>query len=408
MANVIRKTSAVEKNAFFKQLAMFSIGLYLVFSAVFDKMAIPALAKLSSVSIYFCLGCCALFILSRGTFRLNYAIVILLVTGALLTISTVYTPAPEATVSKYLYRYWTSVILVVLISNTVDSFEDVDKVLTYYSLAGVALSICMYSLYGVSNLAAAMGRVDDQLGNQNAVGMICAFGVVFAVFEMIRAKGYQKVLYVLAALICMPAVMFTGSRKAILIIVVAFVAFLLLYSESKNFIRNVLLGIVLVGLVILAIYNIPAFDVIRTRFESTFDFFLGGNVDAAVVGDDHRVMFMEKGIKVFLEHPYFGAGFVSSHYYFGVYSHNNYIELLMNGGLALFLTYYFMYLLSFIFNLKHRRKMPRVYFAIALTVIIMILVADIGVVTYYERTTLIAMSLCATIAQAAKKGEVIE
>ncbi len=403
MANVIKKTPAVEKDAFFKRIAMFSIGLYLVFSTVFDEVA-SGLSVLSSVSIYFCLGCCALYVLARGTFRLNYMMVILLAVGVLLVISTVYSPTAETVVNRYLYRYWTSSILVILISNTVTSLKDVDKVITCYVLAGVAISLYMYSLYGISNLVASLGRLDTQLGNQNGVGMSCAFAIIFAVCKFVKAKGYLKILYAVAAVVCMPAVMFTGSRKSILILMVAFVVFVLFYSENKNFIKNVLLGIVLIGIVIWAIYYIPAFEVIKTRFEATFNF-LGGNTTTVDVGDANRMRYLEQGIKVFLENPFFGAGFCSSHYYFGVYSHNNFIELLMNGGLALFLTFYSMYALSFILNMKYRRNIPRFYFAIAITILAMILTADIGVVTYYERVTLIAMSLCVAIAQAAKKGD---
>ena len=55
---------------------------------------------------------------------------------------------------------------------------------------------------------------------------------------------------------------------------------------------------------------------------------------------------MKAGVDVWLNHPIFGAGTASTIYYLGVYSHNNFLEMLINSGLFGFCVFYSVYVFA--------------------------------------------------------------
>ena len=77
---------------------------------------------------------------------------------------------------------------------------------------------------------------------------------------------------------------------------------------------------------------------------------------------------------------------------FRTYTHNNYVEMLVNFGLTGFVIYYLGYVLNFIKIIKMKRDVNfsmKVLFFVLMSVIF---IADIGTVTYYERYVCIILS----------------
>lgn len=376
-----------------KKLAMFSVCTYIVMSTVFDAVK-SDLSRLSSAAIYFCLICCALYIFSRGTFRLKQVEIWLLIFGAALGISLLYTPTSETVVSMYFYRFCTSAILVILISNILCGRKDFETIIDAYVIAGVCISLYMYYTYGIINLAEATERLDNQLGNQNGTGMSCAFSVIFAVYRSITRKGKRALYYIAAIIICTPAMMFSGSRKALLIVFVALIVFVLVYTRGRMSLSRLMLVIAVVAIMLAILNYVPAFSVIRDRIFTTFDA-IQNNGDGVANSDNNRIKYIVEGFQRFLESPIFGNGFFYSHYVFGTYSHCNFIELLMNGGIIGFTAFYSIYVLV----LSKAKKLLKTsddtaYPSFLIMLIAAFLVVDIGVVSYYDRYTLIMFTLC--------------
>lgn len=383
-----------DKDTFLKKLAVFSIGIYIIFSTVFDTVA-TNLSKLSSISIYFCIGCCALYILERGSFRINFIIGALVTVGVLFSVSALYTPAQDNLVNMYLYRYLASVVLVALISNTLTKREDVLRIIDCYILAGTILSLLIYYNYGFENLASSIERIDAQMGNQNVVGISCAFTVALAVYMMVTEKRKKRLLYIASVVLSVPTVMFTGSRKSLLIIIGGVLVFVFSYSKDKKLLTKLFLTVVIVVGIYLLIFYVPAFEMIKNRILSTFDVFNGVKNAETMKSDTNRMMYMKKGFGEFLKSPLWGGGFCYSYYFFGKYSHNNYIELLMNGGLFTFIAYYSMYFAAFkkaLYWIKGNKN--RKHFAFIFMILAALLVMDFGVVSYYKRYTLILLAMC--------------
>jgi len=101
-----------------------------------------------------------------------------------------------------------------------------------------------------------------------------------------------------------------------------------------------------------------------------------------------RMEMVREGFYLWLNNPFFGNGIgqfsvMSS---FGVYSHNNYIEILSNLGLIGFFLYYGIYILI-IFQLIAKKSELRPESNIIWSVMILLFLWDIARVSFVEKTT---------------------
>ena len=391
-SDVVKNNSNVDKTL--KYLALFSVCLYIVISTIFDSIK-TNLAVLSSLSIYFCLGCCVLYILNRGTFKLGRYEIWMLVLVALVAISILYTPTDERLVNMYFHRFYTSAILVLVVSNTVCDEKDAMLIVDAYILAGLLLALYIYSTYGFSNLAADSERIDSKLGNQNGTGMSCAYAICFSIYRLVTTNKKRALFYIATVVACTPVVMFTGSRKALLIMLCAIFVFAFCYSKNKLVFTRILWVVVIAAIIFAIIYYVPAFGVIKERVLSTIEVFQGSTDAETSKSDATRMKYVTKGLQFFLESPIWGNGFQYSYHRFGTYSHCNYVELLMNGGIIFFCVYYYLYVVI----ISHARKLlkndkSRKYGAFQIMLMVAFLTMDIGVVSFYDRYTLIMLTLC--------------
>ncbi len=390
---VEKKIEKQARESFFKKLAMLSIMLYIVLYVTFDATR-TEFSWLSSVSIYFCLACCVIFVLSRGTIKINYTSGMLLLFLILAYISTLYTPTDENIVVQYLYRLFSSVILVMLISNVVETKEDVEKIVDAFIFAGFCLAIFLYLSFGFQNLLTSSNRIDNRHGNLNIIGLNCTFSIIFSVYKIVTKKSKKRFLYALVTVVSFPAIMFSGSRKAILVLLVALVVFFLSYSKNKVVVSRIIIAILALLVIAALIYYVPAFKVMKSRIFSMLEWASGDNNTITASSDSSRMMFIKRGFEAFLNSPVWGNGFLYSYHLFGLYAHNNYIELLMDGGIICFAAYYSIYLYILRNFLKHRKTGDRAFSSFLITVLIALLFADIGVVSFYNRYILILIIIC--------------
>lgn len=388
-----------EININFKSLALTSIFVYIVAALTFETADILNITFLSSIALYLCLGCCLLYCIYTRTIRTNFIIWGLIIFGIVISLATTNTPAKEEA-SSILYRYWTSFILVFMMNNVVSTHSDITVLIYAFIIGGMGLSVAIISYNGIDIILSGGDRMSNgTFGNVNAIGTHCGRAILLAIYELItrmkqRCKG-RKIFLISAIVICFLVMMFTGSRKALLSIVFSLIVFTLVYSNDKNFILRVLSILFVFSVLIFIISTVPAFNAMKERMLGLLDV-LGDSSNASVAGDAKRIYFLEKGIETFLESPVFGKGLCYSIYLFDMYSHNNYVELLMNTGIIGFVSFYWMYI-YLIFknsNVKHNN--------IALYSLIWMLMAkmlfdEIGVVDHYDRMTfvvLIFLALC--------------
>ena len=249
----------------------------------------------------------------------------------------------------------------------------------------------MYSHYGLENLADAVERMDNLMGNQNHTGVYFAFAIILSFYKILVDKNTKfKLLYVALAVLTIPAIMFTGSRKAVVVVVIAILFLFVFYYDFKNILKSFFL----IGILLLAVYlfitKIPAFSVISERFSELFDLLAGKETENT--GDINRVEFIKIALEGFMEKPVFGQGFCYSYYLIGTYSHNNFTEILLNNGLLGMLLCYYPKLKGLFVSFVAQRKNKELGL-FALVVAVAFLSCDIGAVTYYNRFLLLMFSV---------------
>lgn len=369
-------------------VAVFSICIYIIFSIVFEFTAV-SLTALSSYALYLCLGCCLFDCLCRKTIRYHAFFGALLVLGMLIWISCFYTPASQIYTDSRMYRYWTSLVLMFLIMNVKPNSQDIVKIVNSFVIAGAALSTYVYAFYGFDTLANSDSRLQNgDFGNVNIVGMYCAFSIILAIYAIVALKKNQ-VMCVVASIICLPCVMFSGSRKALLTLIICLLAFVFLYFRNTSLIVKVLTAFVVLAVIMILVDKISAFEPIKERLMGLFEIF--GEGEATVEGDENRILFLTEGYAAFLQKPIFGHGFCYSYHIFGAYSHNNYVELLMCHGVVGFLIYYSVFVALII--KCHRSTVDLRTKVLVYLVIIKMLVEDVGTVSYYNRMTFLVIAL---------------
>lgn len=382
----------------FKDVAILSIALYIIIAICYDGTGLSKLS-LASYGIYLCVAVCAFYALLIGKFYLQTVYIFMLLFGAVLSISTIYSPASESLKNMYLYRFWTGVILMFLVCNTVSTREDIDKLLHAIIIGSVLLSLNIYVQFGFSNIADAEERILDGVGDINMLGVYCAFAIIIATI-FIFTKKKHRLWYFLSIVVAVPFLMFTGSRKAVLLVVVGLLTFVFSYSQNRGLIKRLIGILVILAVGIFLIETIPAFAVIRAHFEDMLNLFSGeGEMDQ---GDLNRIEYIEYGWQYFKQKPLVGNGFFSSFFYLGAYTHCNFVELLMNNGLIGFCVYYFVRLYVLGRAIKSGTRND-VLTGLVITFSIALLFCDIGVVTYYNRFLFVITAICSRAADILNK-----
>lgn len=259
--------------------------------------------------------------------------------------------------------------------------------------SGFCLVIYTFVFYGTSvvrDVIYGSTRLSSAFDNVNTIGFLCAISINIAVFYVVHEK---KILY---AIMCIPSfvlLLACGSRKAL--IIVGLGIFLIFFFKAigekriTSFIRFI--AIIIIGVfVIRLLSNLPVFDGINQRMEGLIALLTGkGKVDHSAWV---RQQYILLGIEVFKKHPIVGIGMgnvrIVNQQILGdnCYLHNNFAELLANGGILGFGLFYYIY----IYVIK-RMVMKRVLFSyygqVITMLIVCLLLADYGLVSYYSKIT---------------------
>jgi hypothetical protein len=276
-----------------------------------------------------------------------------------------------------------SVCICLVLANKILSYD----LLAYSILASAILNVIAI-LLGIDTgdviyNHSVEGRVSGLLGNANALAnnmMLAAFIV------WVRSNQYPRVVCWVAFLTAFYGVYVSGSRKAVLLgmslILLVGIQLTKKYSRFKQL--SILSSISVLFLIgsfyfqnrllklndnILAISRI--FEIFTGR-ESSFS---------------EREWMIERGISIWLESPLIGSGLGEFAKVSGLdaYSHNNFIELLVSGGIIAFIFYYLLYILIICFTIKYS---PNDIINTILFVITMLII-DSATVTFLSRSNMI-------------------
>lgn len=303
-----------------------------------------------------------------------------------------------------------NLILMIIMQNIISSKRHIDIYLLIAIIFAIVLSLRVISVTDIQRLLNGNYYPDvvlqKYIGNRNVIALILGISLNFALYELYNYKSYKTIIPIIIIFI---AILFTGSRKGILICVIPWVLFFLIkLIESKsilNKVKFILGGIVLSILVFNMTMKVEViYNVIGFRMEAIYREIVYGE-ESTESSFNTRQNMVDKGLEYFKERPLLGYGVSNYRYLYKhdmgkeTYSHNNYIELLVNNGIIGFLLYYLFYI-SALINTNYKRlksisKQESSYYLMMICILICMLVLDISNVSYnsYLIYILLGMSM---------------
>ena len=347
------------------------------------------------------------FITSKDTFKKEVRIPFFYLWGFVLFVYFILQIAFDGVLDKERsFCYWLTTLYVFLVDAVIIFYlernrEQLSFVLKAFIMFAVASAAYIFIRYGFDYFL--HGRVTEFF-NSNSISLRLTYAAAFAFYVALKEsdKLIKKVLYYALSIACIGLMLLGASRKAYILIVITAVVYLLFSGKSilKSFRNLVIIALVLVG-IYLALTKIDfLYETIGSRFEAMISGFEGGETDSSTAS---RLHLIDNGWAYFNERPVFGYGLDGFRYlqninYSGTvayYSHNNFIEMLVNGGVVGTVIYYSLYLMILIFGLikllgKGRSKPVAIFFGL----FVACFVGEYGMVTYYDMTQQFVIMLC--------------
>ena len=250
---------------------------------------------------------------------------------------------------KGLYSLFVVFGLAVSISVVIKDKKNIKNLLACFSISGVILFVILVQ----ANLLIVEQRLGESItGNANAFAIVVMFSLICSMWFVMYSNGYKKYMYIVFGVMQYFMLFLSGGRKYILVPLAFLFLLFLLQMDTRKKGKMVVHGVIFMLIVMIsfwAMFNIPQlYDAVGNRMEEFINLLSG---QGGMQTDINRQNMIKYGWTIFQERPVFGYGIdnyqimngsVSFEY---VYSHNNFIEMLVNLGLIGFVVYYSFYLL---------------------------------------------------------------
>lgn len=376
------------KKTFFQKMAEISLVLYIVSLYLFSSRTETVMY--SRIMFFPFAAFTTVYLLQRQRFYIGKNIMIAYFCCSWM-FATVFWASNEYIAWSMVKTMWQIFILFFMVYNLFYEDENAHEfLLKSLYIAGISLVINSIYIYGLGESINMMsGNTNIRFGNKisqsNVFGMHNATTVVIAFYYFLYKKKYKLFHLVVIAMAFLYS-MSSGSRKALLIVCIG-----VLYLIYKKYGIRQMYKTVMVVLISIALFwsafQLPIFDTMRERTEEAIAAIAGTGGDTS---SNVRFQMIEEGMRVFKERMLtgHGAGNYKVVTRFRVYSHNNYIEILVNFGMVGFLLYYALYWISF----KNLSKSQNTAAKALLCLLFIHLASELAAITYYDKVNWITMA----------------
>lgn len=247
--------------------------------------------------------------------------------------------------STYANKFMRFFVLAIVLVNIIKSNKDIEKILKMLlaSLAYASILLVLktpFSDFGNERIGQMIGL------NSNDLGFRLATAIAICIFFIANKHVKNKLIYVILAIAFSVLTLFTGSRKALLMVIFLIFTFAVLYRNHNRDNKDIIKKIIFIIIILISIYilwylmmNVDLFyNVLGHRMESMINTFWGDADDTSMANRD---FYREKAIELFKLHPVLGYGGNNFHDYMheidaGIYaySHNNFWELMSTLGIV--------------------------------------------------------------------------
>lgn len=226
--------------------------------------------------------------------------------------------------------------------------------------------------------------------NASVFSIVASFAFIFCIILLLKKEIKYKYFHYLITTLNIIFALLTASKKVLIFIPIFLIAYFLFSAKNRG---SILIRIALfLDIVVIGYYLVMHIDflyqLIGNRIDAALFALFGTKSDASTT---FRIVMIKNGFEWFTHKPILGYGLDCFRYLLGnnivtwagtdgVYSHNNYIELLVNLGVIGLCIYYYLYA-NIIYN-YFKQKDKNKNHIIAISLILSIALTEIGQVTY--------------------------
>lgn len=259
---------------------------------------------------------------------------------------------------------------------------DFERIVTLYLIAFLAIVVYIIIKSGPSRI------LSDRFGwligiNSNLVGITTTFALAFALYKTLKKRYWALLPLAVAVAVELLALSFTALAGAAVVVVA-----LVLLAWPKRWPLK-LLGLFAVGAGALALL-VWLWPLAKAKYDITMDAL---STPPQMYGSSivHRRWLIQFGLENFSKQPITGYG--SNCFYLlegqargtgGTYAHNNFVELLVDGGIVQLLLYYAVSVIALIRVFRHKEKGLTMQKMLGVLYIAMLFM-EIGTVTCFSR-----------------------
>lgn len=336
-------------------------------------------------------------------FRINYFHIFQLLFAVYCLFTCVWTIDGSLSLSKTLTMFQILIFFTMLMSYFVklDSIEPLFDVIMW---SGYIVSIYTFVYYGgittILDMLNTSIRLSNDFANSNSIGMLCAIACIIQFYKILYHKKYYSAIFMVPTMLILAV---CQSRKSIIALVLGIIAIIVLKnSTKKNWIVSlfkIIISLAIFFVLLKALLSMDIFAGLNKRFDQLIITLLSPEEIDANTSAATRFSYIEIGLNYFYNRPLLGYGFGASgpillrETTHNTYFHNNYIELLVCGGLVGFVLFYanYAYLL---FNLIKMRKYAPKQTDICIIILVIMLIMEFGCVTYYNKNQYFYFMIC--------------
>ena len=384
-------------------LVWFLFVIYIVLTNIVTQLFNMEASRISGIillaPIFFMI---VVFVLcSHGIIRVEFSYfhTYILVFGFFCLASSLWAQSPELAISKGIdiIEIFIIMLIVSICFQQVDSVDSILKAIMWGYYAVILYEIVFYGWDYFVTVMKESTRVTSELLNSNTLGMCAAFAIMINLYLLLSKK--ISLWTVTLLFFGMVVVIASGSRKALVSLFLGIFLFFLVRSLRKNQqtlpLFRFLIALPVVAFIGYQILRLPIFSGIMKRMEGMFNIVVGGTVEKSAM---IRMSLVQLGLELFKQHPLLGVGIDNPRLYTyevvgeTYYLHNNYMEILSSGGIVGFISYYWIYVKLLISYIR-RRDFDDLQYCICFVILILLLIMDYGMVSYYSKSTYIFLFL---------------
>lgn len=301
----------------------------------------------------------------------------------------------------YFLRMVVIIAMITSISIYVDKPEDLERIIKLY-IFSITIIVAL-ELSSVPITEWANGEMGSNFSgeNRNSVAFLVFCAELMAFYEF-YSKGKKR--YIILVVVFLLFVILSGSRKALFASVAGPLMFVVLSVYKKNYFFNIILIATVMALVVFYIFTDEnAYNAIGKRMESMLTFWFDNRSHKVDNSLYMRSYYIQLAKEMFAESPVWGKGMgnfakiIDEVYKIdGVYSHNNYWQILSELGILGFIAYYSMYFVMIVKLAKNAFIDKSRLSLMFLCFMILMMVLETGIVTYNSKMTHVVIAIAYT------------